>query len=62
MFPTSTRETSITLENSEKVLKNKLKTTSTGFNGLKEDLLKSQEEPKLLEIKDVILMVYSLDH
>jgi len=37
MFPTSTKETSITLKHSEKVLKIKLEITPTGFHGLKED-------------------------
>jgi len=51
-----------TPELSEIALKNKLKKTLTGFNGLKEELLKLPEEPKLLTIKDVTPMVYSLDH
>jgi len=49
-------------ELSEKVLKNKSPKTLTGLNGLKAELLKLPEELKLLTIKDVILMVYSLDH
>lgn len=43
------------------ILKDKLRTPTTGYNGLKEDSLKSKESQMNSKTKDVMLMDFSLD-